>query len=1761
MLTIFIISLLAVSAVSAADNATDDIISTDVSKDVVGIENTTDKVVSIESPADDSAGVKNQDDGLISENDDNVLTANPKTFTDLNNLINGNDDSDVYLESNYTFSMDSDSAFIEGIHINRDVTVHGNGHTIDGDNSAGIFRAEYSDVVFKDIVFVNANSASFGAAMYGGSAVNCTFIGNSAEYGGAMSGVSAVNCTFINNSANSYGGAMHYCFAVNCTFINNSANDWGGAIYCTNAMGCTFVDNSANYGGAINSQYFSGYVVNCTFIHNSASYGGAMWNAESAVNCTFINNSANNGGAIASQSDSYAVNCTFINNSANNGGATYQATISACTFINNTARECGGAMMNGICFNSTFISNHAAKDGGAIYDVAVASSSFGYNSAENGGAMSKCTAKNCTFSYNSATAYGGAVYDAKVSNDSQFNNNNAPNGKDTYEVTWIENSNAKSFTDLKNLIEESGSEVYLNDNYAFDLVSDSILYEGIIVNHTVTVYGNGFTIDGNYLARIFIVGNNDVVFRDIVFVNGRATYEGGAINGYSTVVNCTFINNTAWWSSGAMAGGFAVNCTFINNVAEEWYGGAIQDVSAVNCTFINNTAMWCGGAMADGSAVNCTFIGNSAEYGGAIHESPAVNCTFIYNVAVQCGGAVDSVGGDFVNCVFVSNSAGTWGGAISGADYMNVFNCTFINNSAAGDAGAIWSAGSVVHCTFINNSAGDFGGAVGSFREMPITNSIFIGNIADNGGAASYQVIINNCKFSNNTARECGGAMIQGICINSAFTNNHAAKDGGAIYDVAVVNSSFEYNSAENGGAMSNGTAKNCTFNYNSATAYGGAVYDAKVSTDSQFNNNKAPNGKDTYDVTWIENSNAKSFTDLKNLINQSGSDVYLNDNYSFDLFSEYELTEGIPIYSEVTIHGNGFTIDGNNLARIFSVKTLNWDNVVFKDIVFVNARFAGEGGAIEGFCDAMNCTFINNFAVIAGAMFMGSAVNCTFINNYGGALYGGSAVNCTFVGNSAEYGGAIRDSGSIVNCTFVGNSAEFGGAMSGGSAVNCTFIDNKATLWGGAMESGSAVNCTFINNTAETYGGATFCCEVINCIFKGNTAGIVGDDFYPVGFVLVVHDFISTYKSGDKLLIYLMDDDVSIMDEEIIIKIYKNDSIIGTYHCLSGDGWVVDLDIGNYAALISFEGNDNYDPRNATAKITVISPPSSSLTIDDVNTTVGHEVTLVANVNSTEPINGGTVTFFDGDAYIGEAYVYGGVASLTYTPDVADEHIITAVFTSNNYLGSNATAKLLVDSAIVEILADNGVVGDESTFIANVRGLYSTINGGTVTFYLNDWDYLGSVDLVDGVASLNYTPTSAGDYSIRVVFSNSVSFSDVEASKMFTVNRLESNIVLNDVNGTVGHDVTLTACVFGSNNLTVNEGVVTFFDGGAYIGEAYVYDGVASLTYTPDVAGEHSISAVFASDNYLGSNATAVLLVDSVIPVDNTTDTNITNVTEGNASETNTTKPTPEVVVPPLDEPSTDGSVAISLPSDATGTVILTVNGKEYEFEVKNGVANVKLPDLAEGNYQYTITYSGDGKYSSFTTNGTLNKAAPEVDPEITASNVNVLYTAGSYYTITVKGTDGKPANGITVKITGKISKTLPVTNGVAKFKIDQVPGTYKITISALGKSVTKTITVKHIVTLKTVTVKKSAKKLVLQATLSKVNGKYLKNKKITFKFNGKKYTAKTNKKGVAKLTIKNAKSGKNTYNFAKLKVGKKVTYMATYLKDTVKKTVKVKK
>ncbi|WP_295600785.1 hypothetical protein [uncultured Methanobrevibacter sp.] len=134
---------------------------------------------------------------------------------------------------------------------------------------------------------------------------------------------------------------------------------------------------------------------------------------------------------------------------------------------------------------------------------------------------------------------------------------------------------------------------------------------------------------------------------------------------------------------------------------------------------------------------------------------------------------------------------------------------------------------------------------------------------------------------------------------------------------------------------------------------------------------------------------------------------------------------------------------------------------------------------------------------------------------------------------------------------------------------------------------------------------------------------------------------------------------------------------------------------------------------------------------------------------------------------------------------------------------------------------------------------------------------------------------------------------------------------------------------------------------------------------------------------------------------------------------------------------------------------------------------------------------------------------------------------------------------------------------NGYASLKITLLPKKYTITAEYKGFKTSNKLVVKQTlkVVKKTIKVKKG-KKITIKATLKWANGKVIK-----FKFKGKTYKAKTNKKGLAKVVIK-----KKTV-LKKLKKGKtykvKVTYSVKHkfcngyqtVNNVVKCKVKIKK
>lgn len=383
-------------------------------------------------------------DAISNDGNANVLkegeTVDSGNFYELNNLINKTPENGILnLEKNYTFDSSSDNDYKNGIAVTQGITINGNGFTVSGNDASKIFNISGSNVIIKNLNFIDGSSGEYGGAVYwngnNGLLDNCTFEGNSitGTVGGQSNGgaiyvnaanVKIINSVFANNSVYRYSaGAIYMMKGSNSILIEN----------------CTFKNNTAMSGGALDIGA-DVVVNNCTFIKNKAiqtgdQSGGAIWISKLSSGSILINsskfirnNAAGSGGAIGGTYDTTIVNSYFENNSAaKSAGAVMVGlnnklwTIENSTFINNTAKNGGAVFIDGngqktsIIKQSEFVNNTALELGGAIY----------YNSNANRNSISD----NVSF-INNFAKQGGAIYYSysslnTISNNVEFINNTA----------------------------------------------------------------------------------------------------------------------------------------------------------------------------------------------------------------------------------------------------------------------------------------------------------------------------------------------------------------------------------------------------------------------------------------------------------------------------------------------------------------------------------------------------------------------------------------------------------------------------------------------------------------------------------------------------------------------------------------------------------------------------------------------------------------------------------------------------------------------------------------------------------------------------------------------------------------------------------------------------------------------------------------------------------------------------------------------------------------------------------------------------------------------------------------------------------------------------------------------------------------------------------------------------------------------------------------------------------------------------------------
>ena len=199
---------------------------------------------------------------------------------------------------------------------------------------------------------------------------------------------------------------------------------------------------------------------------------------------------------------------------------------------------------------------------------------------------------------------------------------------------------------------------------------------GININKNVTIQGAGSNktiIDAKGLNNVFTIQNANVIIRDLTIENGNSLNGGAITNLYGsslTIINCTFINNTATNTGGAIynAGYLDVtSSTLAMNTAKNGYGDAIYNHNS-NADIHFNTLLGTenNAIYSDGGTVNAqnNWWGTNNNPGTELENfEDSNNWTPIFGATTS----VDNINGDIG--VLVTGANGTYPSIIKNVNY------------------------------------------------------------------------------------------------------------------------------------------------------------------------------------------------------------------------------------------------------------------------------------------------------------------------------------------------------------------------------------------------------------------------------------------------------------------------------------------------------------------------------------------------------------------------------------------------------------------------------------------------------------------------------------------------------------------------------------------------------------------------------------------------------------------------------------------------------------------------------------------------------------------------------------------------------------------------------------------------------------------------------------------------------------------------------------------------------------------------------------
>ena len=1674
-----------------------------------------------------------------------------KTFTDLQNAI-GLVRGTLTLDSDIAMTDDEAANFKDGVAINKNIRIDGKGHTIDARDLGRIFSiGEGFTVTLTNATLINGKATEGGAIYNDGS-------------------LTLSDVKLSDNAADSYGGAV---FNNGELVVSDSVFDSNDIVNRGSA--------SVDYGGAAIYNWYDGVltVSGSNFTNNIKNYknGDRLVGAVATIgdatisDSYFVNNAGRWGGAISASGYLIAgddVNTLTVSGSTfkENGGlygagifvAGSDFTVSDCVFDKNTAFGKGNMTPNN--------NNGAAivvTDTGKDITGAITGSNFTNNKAQYGGAIYICEGNiaisDSLFVNNSADVEGGAIdIDSAINNpvvtveNSKFVNNTPQAIHNSKEL----HLGIETFTDLQNAIDLVDGILTLDSDIAMTDDEAAGFVNGVAINKDIVIDGKGHTISAEDLGRIFSIGEGfTVTLTNATLINGKAT-EGGAI-----------------YNDGSLT----LSDVKLSDNAADSYGGAVfnnGELVVSDSVFDSNDIVNRGSASVDyGGAAIYNWYDGVLTVSGSNFTNNIKN----YKNGDNLVGAITTIGNATVSGSNFVNNSGRWGGAISatGAELrknsstLTVSNTIFKDNSAL-YAGAVYIWGSnynIVDCVFDNNTAfgkgnmtpnNNNGGAlvvsqVSRFNE-PITGTIsgskFTNNKAQYGGAAYFNkgfVTITDSVFENNVATAEGGAVdfshasVKDLVVsinNSSFVGNKAPV-AGAIFtnvDSKITNSNFTKNTASKGGAVLNEngaklTVDNSTFKDNAADSYGGAV----------FNNGELVVSDSVFDSNDIVNRGSAG-------VDYGGAAIYNWENAKLDI-SKSNFTNNIKNY-----------VNGDRLVG--AVTTIG--NATISDSYFVNnsgrwggalAATGGVSGSAINTIDVDGTKFVNNTALYGGAMFVWASnytiSNSVFDNN--------SAFGKGDMSPNNNNGGAlvvtqdnIPVSGKIVNSNFTNNKAQYGGAawINEGTVDidGSNFINNTATAEAGAIGFDSQYikiiatvdGSKFVNNTAGSRAGAIYNLGdlTITCSEFDNNKAQFGDIIYnnnlgnKEGILSINGNKYSNFTENKAPIVNIGDINTISSTGGIIVTVLDNKTVnvcygdVVTLHAtVVADGvlvagqklfFVIDNveyianSLGNGSYIASYEVKDVgsktvgivYDGSDVNIKTGMlnISKATPDLTVGALNITVGD--LEIITVTGPKDATGLITLTLNGIDYI--LPIYNGEAKFYFQDLAYGTYDVSASYSGDNhYVAAENSTVFKVD----KVLANLKINVEDITFGENglvIITLPSDIDGSIVTVNVNGKVY--PVDIENGFGKLPLRELDAGDYTISAVFAGNDKYLPGVSNALLTVSKAGPalNVLISDVgyDGVFNINVALT----GVDAIGLNGNVIVTVNNKDY--SVNIVNGKGNIPGVKLAAGTYDFTAAWAgNDNY---NAVGDSGKFSVAKVDSIIDVAVSDIKVGE-----------------------DAVISVKLLSDATGSVTVTVNGKDYTETVVNGVANVKVADLKAGTYDVAVKYSGDNNYNAAVATSSFTVSKVDSTMDVT---VNDIVFGGD---LTVDAVLPDDATGEVVITVNGVDYHVSIENGKATGTISGLAaGDYTVAIKYVGDDKYTGVEVAE-----NVNVAKAQPVLgvviadvdygngfVIEATLTGVNNAPL-NGNVIVTVNGKEYTVKvTDGKGIAT----GDKLAAGTYGFA---------------------------